>query len=52
MRLVHESIVGGHLMAKKTSDRDLANFWWPGVGADIKRHCKSCDIVGDTCANE
>ena len=48
MRLAHESIVGGHLMAKKTSDRVLANFWWPGVGADIKRHCKSCDICQRT----
>ena len=48
MRLAHESIVDGPLMAKKTSDRVLANFWWPGVGADISRHCKSCDICQRT----
>ena len=55
MKLAHESIVGGHLGAKKTVDRITSNFHCPGVVADVTRFCRSCDIChqaapkGRTC---
>ena len=48
MRLAHESIVGGHLGAKKTMYRITSNFHWPGVVADVTRFCRSCDICQKT----
>ena len=35
MALTHESIVGGHLGAKKTIDRITTSFHWPGIISDI-----------------
>lgn len=43
MRLAHESILGGHLGLKKTSDKILMHFFWPGMHADVNRHCRSCE---------
>ena len=48
MKLAHESIVGGHLGAKKTVDRITSNFHWPGVVADVTRFCRCCDICQKT----
>ncbi len=48
MRLAHESILGGHQGPTKTSDKVLSNFYWPGVQADVKRYCQSCDICQRT----
>ena len=46
--LAHESIMSGHLGSKKTLDRVLSNFAWPGVASDVTRHCRSCDICQRT----
>ncbi|XP_033099549.1 uncharacterized protein LOC117103147 [Anneissia japonica] len=48
LKIAHESILGGHQGAKKSSDRVLAFFYWPGVISDVKRYCKSCDICQRT----
>ena len=48
MKLAHESIVGGHLRAKKTVDGITNNFHWPGVIVDVTRFCRSCDICQRT----
>ncbi|XP_038074478.1 uncharacterized protein LOC119742537 [Patiria miniata] len=48
MKVAHESILGGHQGAKKTADRVLSNFFWPGVQADVTRYCRSCDICQRT----
>ena len=48
MTLAHESIVGGHLGAKKTGDRIASSFYWPGVVSDVTRFCQSCDICQRT----
>ncbi|XP_038054655.1 uncharacterized protein LOC119726874 [Patiria miniata] len=50
MKVAHDSVMSGHLGAKKTSDRVLANFYWPGLLDDIKRYCASCDICQRTIA--
>ena len=48
MKLAHESLLGGHQGVKKTSDKILTNFYWPGLGADVHRYCQSCDICQRT----
>jgi hypothetical protein len=44
MKLAYESIVGGHLPAKKTADHITSNFHWPGVISDVTRFYRSCDL--------
>ncbi|KAI3382150.1 hypothetical protein SNEBB_003688, partial [Seison nebaliae] len=44
MQLAHESLLAGHMGVKKTEDRVLSNFWWPGIRSDVDRWCKSCDV--------
>ena len=34
--------MGGHLGRKKTLDRLLERFYWPGIIHDVNQHCKSC----------
>jgi hypothetical protein len=48
MELAHESIVGGHLSARKTEDRIITSFYWPGISSDVSRFCKSCDVCQKT----
>ena len=48
MELAHESIVGGHLSAKKTEDRIMSSFHWPGITSDVTRFCRSCDVCQKT----
>ncbi|KAK7101354.1 hypothetical protein V1264_024145 [Littorina saxatilis] len=48
MQVAHDSIMGGHLGVKKTSDRIQAAFYWPGLHADVTRFCRSCDICQKT----
>ncbi|GFO40116.1 gypsy retrotransposon integrase-like protein 1 [Plakobranchus ocellatus] len=43
MKLAHESILSGHLAAKKTTERVLQDFHWPKIWDDISRFCRSCD---------
>ena len=44
MALAHEQPLSGHLGPKKTRDRILANFFWPGMDKDIRAFCHSCDL--------
>jgi len=48
LSLAHESIMAGHLGNKKTLDRALNHFAWPGVAGDVSRHCRSCDTCQRT----
>ena len=48
MKLAHESVLGGHQGPKKTTDKVLSNFFWPGIHSDILRFCRSCDICQRT----
>ena len=40
MRLAHKPLMSGHLGTKKTSDRVVAEFFWPGICGDVARFCK------------
>ena len=48
MQIAHDSIMGGHLRYKKTFDKIRAQFYWPGMTADVERYCKSCDACQRT----
>ncbi|XP_070200772.1 uncharacterized protein [Littorina saxatilis] len=43
MATAHDSILGGHLGTKKTTDRVWRHFYWPGICTDVRRFCASCD---------
>ena len=43
LKLAHESIMAGHLAAKKTADRILQAFYWPRLFEDVTHFCRSCD---------
>ncbi|CAG2250029.1 unnamed protein product [Mytilus edulis] len=47
-RVAHESIMSGHMGTQRTLDKVLSAFYWPGVSADVKRFCQSCDICQRT----
>ncbi|XP_061176104.1 uncharacterized protein LOC133185059 [Saccostrea echinata] len=38
----------GHLGTSRTASKVLAEFYWPGVQADVCRFCRSCDICQRT----
>ena len=44
----HKTAFSGHLGAKKTEDRILPNFFWPGLRQDVTRFCRSCDVYQRT----
>ncbi|XP_052809601.1 uncharacterized protein LOC128238066 [Mya arenaria] len=48
MSLAHDSIMSGHLAVKRTVAKVLSEFYWPGVQADVKRYCQSCDACQRT----
>ena len=48
MEVAHESIMGGHLGIKKTTDKIQTAFYWPGIQGDVARFCKSCDVCQKT----
>ena len=48
MRIAHESVMGGHLGAKKTTRRILSDFYWPRVRGNVSRFCRSCEICQKT----
>lgn len=48
LSLAHESIMTGHLGISRTTSKVLAEFYWPGVQADVRRFCRSCDICQRT----
>ena len=48
LKVGHETILSGHQGVKKTLDRIMLNFFWPGIYGDVKRYCASCDICQRT----
>ena len=49
MAMAHDLPVSGHLGVKKTTDRILRQFFWPGINSDVRQYCKSChtcQVVG------
>ena len=48
MSISHEGLLGGHLGSEKTLGRIRQEFYWPGIGAEVRRFCQSCDICQKT----
>lgn len=42
LAISHDIPGGGHLGVKKTLDRILASFFWPGINQDVRQYCDSC----------
>lgn len=43
MSLAHDSVLGGHMAARRTLDRIWRQFYWPGICSEVRRFCASCD---------
>ena len=43
IEVAHDGLLSAHLGSKKTLERVISNFYWRGVGDDVKRYCMSCD---------
>ena len=43
LQLAHDIPMAGHLGKKKTSDRVLQRFYWPGVYRDVEDHIRICE---------
>ena len=48
MSVAHDTITEGHLGIKKTREKIMSNFYWPGMYEDVARYCRSCDICQKT----
>lgn len=44
LSLVHGESWSGHLGVKKTKNRLLQEYYWPGCFKDVERFVKSCDV--------
>ena len=45
LELSHDAVMAGHLGTSKSLDRlSQGGFYWPGVGADMTRFVRSCDV--------
>ena len=42
MQIAHDVPLGGHMGNRKTRNRLLQNFFWPGMFKDIAEYCRSC----------
>ncbi|GFN94169.1 gypsy retrotransposon integrase-like protein 1 [Plakobranchus ocellatus] len=48
MSVAHDSITGAHLRIRRTKDKILSNFYWPGIDGNVTRYCRSCDVCQRT----
>ena len=48
MSVAHDTITGCHLGIKKTREKIMSNFYWPGMYEGVARYCRSCDICQKT----
>lgn len=42
LSLSHDIPLAGHMGIKKTRERILRNFFWPGIFEDTKKYCQAC----------
>ena len=48
LKLAHCGLMARHQGVKKTLDRILSSFHWPGIHSDVSRFCQSCDVCQRT----
>ncbi len=44
LSLAHDHALSGHLGIKKTYNRVIRYFFWPGLKADVANFCRSCHV--------
>ena len=49
MRVAHDAPMSGHLANQRTRERLWTDFYWPGMSAEIRRFCQSCDRCQRMC---
>ena len=42
LEVAHDIPLAGHLGRKKTLNRILQRFFWPGITHDVRQYCRSC----------
>ncbi|KAK3785125.1 hypothetical protein RRG08_021925 [Elysia crispata] len=52
MSSARDTTTGGHLGIKKTREKIMSDFYWPGIYKDVARYCRSCDICQKMLRNE
>ena len=52
MSSAHDTTTRGHLGIKKTREKIINNFNWPGIYKDVARYCRSSDICQKMLRNE
>ena len=48
MVVAHDSILGGHMGVKRTMEKIMSKFYWPGLNGDVTQFCRSCDVCQKT----
>ena len=48
MSVARDTITGGHLGIKKTTEKIMSNFYWPDMYEDLARYCRACDVCQKT----
>lgn len=44
LQLAHDLCLAGHLGVKKTHDRVIRHFCWPGLKSEVAQYCRSCHV--------
>ena len=44
LQLAHDHCLAGHMGIRKTLDRVMRHFFWPGVKSDVAEHCRTCHV--------
>jgi hypothetical protein len=42
LKIAHSTPLAGHLGRRKTTNRLLQRFFWPGISKDVAVHCQTC----------
>ena len=41
---LHDHVMAGHMGFRRTLDRVMERFYWPGAYGDVRDYCRSCEI--------
>ena len=48
LKTAHDGVMSGHFGIRKTTDKILSQFYWPGLRRDVREYCRSCDTCQKT----
>jgi transposase InsO family protein/predicted aspartyl protease len=44
LETAHSSPLAGHFSDKRTKEAIKRQFWWPGMGVDVRLFCRACEV--------